>query len=36
MEQAINYSKAIFKGDPDRGQMIVELIKQKVAEFFPA
>lgn len=34
-EQAMNYSKAILKGDPDRGKMIIETIRQKVAELFP-
>jgi pyruvate dehydrogenase (quinone) len=34
-EQAKNYLKSIFKGDPDRGQMIVQAFKQKFAELFP-
>jgi pyruvate dehydrogenase (quinone) len=33
MEQALNYSKMLLKGDPDRGHIIVETVKQKVAEY---
>lgn len=32
-EQAANYMKAIAKGDPDRGRIIVQTIKQKIADF---
>ncbi len=34
-EQAMHYAKAIIKGDPDRGRMIVQSFKQKMAEYFP-
>jgi pyruvate dehydrogenase (quinone) len=34
-EQALHYAEALLKGDPDRGQMILQTIKQKVAEYFP-
>ena len=35
MEQAIKYAKMLLSGDPDRGQIIIQTIKQKVAEYFP-
>lgn len=35
LEQAMQYMKSIFKGDPDRGRSIVQTFKQKVAEYFP-
>jgi pyruvate dehydrogenase (quinone) len=33
-EQALHYTEALLKGDPDRGQMIFQTIKQKIAEYF--
>lgn len=32
-EQAVNYMKAILKGDPERGSMIVQSMKQKVPDY---
>jgi pyruvate dehydrogenase (quinone) len=35
-EQAVHYSQALLKGDPERGHIIVESFKQKMAEYFPS
>lgn len=32
-DNAVNYMKALINGDPDRGRIILQSIKQKVAEF---
>ncbi|MGD9556247.1 MAG: thiamine pyrophosphate-requiring protein [Mangrovibacterium sp.] len=32
-EQAVSYAKALFKGDPNRGKMIIQTLKSKMAEF---
>jgi len=32
--QAVQYAKALFKGDPDRGKMIIQTIKDKASEYF--
>jgi len=34
-EQTMNYMKALAKGDPDRGRLIIQSIKQKIADYFP-
>ncbi len=34
-EQAVNYMKALINGDPDRRRLVIQSIKQKVAENFP-
>jgi pyruvate dehydrogenase (quinone) len=34
MEQAMHYAEALFKGDPDRGRIIIDTFKQKIAEYF--
>jgi pyruvate dehydrogenase (quinone) len=33
-EQAVSYTKALFKGDPNRGKMIIQAIKDKASEYF--
>lgn len=35
LEQTANYLKALAKGDPDRGRLIIQSIKQKIADYFP-
>lgn len=35
VKQAMNYMKALAKGDPQRGRMIIQSIRQQIAELFP-
>ena len=34
-DQAIKYARALFKGDPNRGHIIIQTLKEKMKEYLP-